>query len=99
MAVAATLLVFFVVGPPVWWLADTLIEEERITSFLSEVRGVGLSDEHCPARIGAPGRLVAPQVLTPQEHLETNPRRTNPRRPRQGTRNFRFRLCVHWNRD
>lgn len=37
VAVAATLLVFFVVGPPVWWLADTLIEEERLTSFLSEV--------------------------------------------------------------
>jgi hypothetical protein len=37
VAVAATLLIFFVVGPPVWWLADTLIEEERLTSFLSEV--------------------------------------------------------------
>ncbi len=37
VAVAATLLIFFIVGPPVWWLADTLIEEERITSFLSEV--------------------------------------------------------------
>jgi hypothetical protein len=37
VAVAATLLIFFIVGPPVWWLADTLIEEERLTSFLSEV--------------------------------------------------------------
>jgi hypothetical protein len=37
VAVAATLLIFFVVGPPVWWLADTLIEEERLTSPLSEI--------------------------------------------------------------
>ena len=37
VAVAATLLVFFVVGPPVWWIADTLIEEERLTSPVSEI--------------------------------------------------------------
>jgi hypothetical protein len=37
VAIAATLLIFFVVGPPVWWLADTMIEEERLTSFLSEI--------------------------------------------------------------
>lgn len=37
VAVAATLLIFFIVGPPVWWLADTLIEEERLTSLLSEI--------------------------------------------------------------
>ncbi len=37
VAVAATLLVFFLVGPPLWWLADTLIEEERLTSPVSEI--------------------------------------------------------------
>ncbi|HEX4285015.1 MAG TPA: hypothetical protein VHZ28_07970 [Terracidiphilus sp.] len=37
VAVAATLLIFFVVGPPVWWIADTLIEEERLTSLVSEL--------------------------------------------------------------
>jgi len=37
VAVAATLLIFFIVGPPVWWLAATLIEEERLTSPLSEI--------------------------------------------------------------
>ena len=37
MAVSGALLVFFVVGPPIWWIADTLIEEERITSVAAEI--------------------------------------------------------------
>lgn len=37
VAVAATLLVLFIVAPPVWWIADTLIEEERLTSLASQI--------------------------------------------------------------
>ena len=34
---SVALLVFFVVGPPIWWIAETLIEEERITSVAAEI--------------------------------------------------------------
>lgn len=37
LALAALLLILFVVGPPLWWIADTLIEEERLTSPISEI--------------------------------------------------------------
>jgi hypothetical protein len=36
-AIAATLVVFFVVAPPIWWLAETLIEEQHLTSTFGEI--------------------------------------------------------------
>lgn len=42
MALAATLVVLFVVAPPIWWVAETLIEEEHLTSVVSELAIWGL---------------------------------------------------------
>jgi hypothetical protein len=37
LALAATLAVFFIVGPPVWWMVDTLIEEGHLASLVSQL--------------------------------------------------------------
>jgi hypothetical protein len=37
LAIAATLLVLFVLGPPVWWIADALIDDGRLTGPLGEI--------------------------------------------------------------
>jgi len=36
-AIAATLVVFFIVAPPIWWLAENLIEEQHLTSTFGEL--------------------------------------------------------------
>lgn len=36
-AIAATLVVFFIVAPPIWWLAENLIEEQHLTSTFGEI--------------------------------------------------------------
>ena len=36
-AIAATLVVFFIVAPPIWWLAESLIEEQHLSSTFGEI--------------------------------------------------------------
>lgn len=37
LALAAILIVFFVVGPTVWWIADTLIDEEHLAGLVPQI--------------------------------------------------------------
>ena len=64
MALAATLVVFFVVGPLVWWMADTLIEEEHLTSLMSELAVWGFFSISALLGVGFAGRMAAAEVLT-----------------------------------
>lgn len=36
-AIAATLVVFFIVAPPIWWVVENLIEEQHLTSTFGEI--------------------------------------------------------------
>ena len=77
VALAATLLVFFVVGPPVWWVADTLIEEEHLTSLVSQLAVWGFFYVHRPAGVSASGGLAAAEVVTTSGVTRTSVIRSN----------------------
>lgn len=37
VALAAAIVVLIVIGPPLWWLADLLVEEDRLTNITGEI--------------------------------------------------------------
>lgn len=37
VALAAALVVFFIAGPPIWWIVYTLIEEGRLAGIMSQI--------------------------------------------------------------
>ena len=84
VALAAMLVISFVLGPLVWWIADILIEEERLTGIVSQIAvwSFFMSTACWPRRCWPAGCGASPDfTLLRRKHKGTAQLPNSPSRP------------------